>query len=251
MMVLYFSGTGNSRFVAELFRQRTGAECHSIEEAVDFAGRMARHGEIAVCYPVYCSGVPRLMREFAEEYRESFRDKQVLIFCTQMMFSGDGARSFTDLFPAGWFAVRYAEHFFMPNNLCNVLPAFTYSRRTVRRETGRAAARVERICRRLERDREKHRGFGALPRKVGYMQRRYFPATEEKARDNVRVGDACTACGLCARRCPVCNLRLVGGKLIPQGNCMFCYRCVNLCPRKAITVVYHKPVTSQYKGPSV
>ena len=107
-MVLYFSGTGNSRFVAELFRQRTGTECHSIEEAVDFAGRMARHGEIAVCYPVYCSGVPRLMREFTDEYRESFRDKQVLIFCAQMMFSGDGARSFTDLFPAGWFAVRYA-----------------------------------------------------------------------------------------------------------------------------------------------
>lgn len=29
---------------------------------------------------------------------------------------------------------------------------------------------------------------------------------------------------------------------------MFCYRCVNLCPRQAITVRYRKPVKEQYHG---
>lgn len=101
MLMLYFSGTGNSRYVAEAFSRRVGAECHSIEEAADFAARMAAHTEVAVCYPVYCSGVPRPMREFAIRYQGAFQGKQVLIFCTQMLYSGDGARAFTDLFPPG------------------------------------------------------------------------------------------------------------------------------------------------------
>ena len=35
------------------------------------------------------------------------------------MFSGDGARVFTDLLPDGYGEVIYAEHFNMPNNICN------------------------------------------------------------------------------------------------------------------------------------
>ena len=73
MLMLYFSGTGNSRYVAEAFSRRMEAECHSIEETADFAARMAAHVEVAVCYPVYCSGVPRLMREFAILYQGAFQ----------------------------------------------------------------------------------------------------------------------------------------------------------------------------------
>ena len=149
MLMLYFSGTGNSRYVAEAFSRRMEAECHSIEETADFAARLAAHVEVAVCYPVYCSGVPRLMREFAIRYQGAFQGKKVLIFCTQMLYSGDGARAFTDLFPPGWFTVLYAEHFFMPGNLCNVLPAWTFGEGFARRRAEKAEEKIERICRNL------------------------------------------------------------------------------------------------------
>ena len=32
MLTLYFSGTGNSKYAAELFAASMGGECHSIEE---------------------------------------------------------------------------------------------------------------------------------------------------------------------------------------------------------------------------
>ena len=80
------------------------------------------------------------------------------------------------------------------------------------------------------------------------MQSHYLPTTEDKARDAVTIGEGCTGCGLCASRCPAGNLLLVRGRPVPQARCMFCYRCVNLCPRQAITVCYDRTVKVQYHG---
>ena len=43
-----------------------------------------------------------------------------MILATQMMFSGDGARCFTDLLPKGYCEVLYAEQMIMPNNVNNM-----------------------------------------------------------------------------------------------------------------------------------
>ena len=120
MLMLYFSGTGNSKYIANLFSKKVNAKCYSIEENIDFKKEIKRHNTIAFCYPIYASNVPRIMREFVSKYVEELKDKKLIIFCTQLFFSGDGARVFTDLLPKGYGEVIYAEHFNMPNNICNI-----------------------------------------------------------------------------------------------------------------------------------
>ena len=135
MLMLYFSGTGNSKYIAELFCNgmtalNSPAECHSIEEKIDFGRLMTLHEVIAFCYPIYGSRVPRIMREFVQRQMEFLKDKKIIIFCTQLIFSGDGARVFTDIFPRNYLQVIYAEHFLMPNNVNNlfILPLDSESR---------------------------------------------------------------------------------------------------------------------------
>ena len=86
IIVFYFSGTGNSEFIAGQFAKRMGAECHSIEEKADFKKLFDMVDTVAVVYPVYGSCVPRIMREFAELYLDEFKEKKLIIFCTQMVF---------------------------------------------------------------------------------------------------------------------------------------------------------------------
>ena len=120
MIMLYFSGTGNSKYVAELFCRNMNASCHSIEENADFTALLASEEVIGFCYPIYGSRVPRIMREFVSVHTDSLKAKKLIIFCTQMYFSGDGARAFIDIFPRNHAEVIYAEHFLMPNNVCKV-----------------------------------------------------------------------------------------------------------------------------------
>ena len=247
MVVLYFSGTGNTKFVAETFAEQMGAECFSIEEKQAFHTILKENGSICFCYPIYCSGVPRIMREFAIKHKDALRNKRVAIFCTQAMYSGDGARAFTDIFPENWFQVIYAEHFFMPNNLCNVLPEWTFSDRVVQWEVFCAKRKIKRICRQIRRGTVRKKGFHRFSKKLGMMQRKYQLGAEEKAKHGVEVSESCITCGLCVRSCPVENF-VMADQVIPQGKCIYCYRCVNLCPKKAITVVYRKEIKKQYKG---
>ena len=39
------------------------------------------------------------------------------------------------------------------------------------------------------------------------------------------------------------------GKIEQNKQCTLCYRCVNACPKQAITVFIHSKVTRQYNGP--
>ncbi len=79
-----------------ILRKKMGAECHSIEEKIDFKQLFDLVDTVAVVYPIYGSCVPRIMREFVALYMEEFQKKKLIIFCTQMVFSGDGAKGFCE-----------------------------------------------------------------------------------------------------------------------------------------------------------
>ena len=48
------------------------------------------------------------------------------------------------------------------------------------------------------------------------------------------VGDACTGCGQCVRRCPTNNITLQTGKPVWGQDCTHCMACICYCPAEAI-----------------
>ena len=84
MIMLYFSGTGNSKYISELFCKINNAKSYSIEENIDFENIINSEEIIGFCYPIYGSRVPRIMREFVMKNKEYFKNKKVIIFCTQL-----------------------------------------------------------------------------------------------------------------------------------------------------------------------
>ena len=248
MIMFYFSATGNSKYIAELFCRNMGAMCRSIEEDTDFYNIIASEDTIGFCYPVYGSRVPRLMREFARKYVDMLKHKRLIIFCTQMCFSGDGARAFTDVFPHGFAEVIYAEHFLMPNNICNLFLVPLPSKNRIHKYLGNAQRKIETVCRDISNGVIRKRGFNPGSRLLGLIQGVFLPGIEERARDRVWIDDDCNQCGLCISMCPMNNFSVDSSKVITKNNCMMCYRCINKCPQKAIAVFLRGKVKDQYIG---
>jgi ferredoxin len=46
--------------------------------------------------------------------------------------------------------------------------------------------------------------------------------------------DACVSCGLCERVCPLNNIRLADGRPVWSNNCTHCMACISRCPKRAI-----------------
>lgn len=248
MLMLYFSGTGNSKYIAEKFAARMNAQCHSIEEKQDFDSLFLRNETVGFCYPVYGSRVPRIMREFVIRHTDALKGRKLIVFCTQLMFSGDGAAVFLDLLPKGHSGVLYAEHFNMPNNLCN-FPLFKVTNGDENKKVlSRAGKKLEKACDNIEKGIVRKRGFNFLSRCLGLIQGGPFPAMETAAAGSAKTDGGCTGCGICVQICPMNNLELIHKRVVQKDNCTLCYRCVNACPEKAITVLIHKKPVKQYKG---
>ena len=244
MIMFYFSGTGNSKYIADLFCSNMNAACHSIEENVDFKKLIIAEETIGFCYPIYFSRVPRIMREFVAKYMNLLKNKKLIVFCTQQILSGDGARAFTDLFERGYIEVIYAEHFFMPSN---IWPVETNTVK-IKQSFEKAERKIQGLCHNIENGIHRKRGFNIVSRALGLIQAPLALPIERTANNSVRINENCTNCELCVSICPMSNLALENKSIKHNHNCTVCYRCVNKCPQKAITVVFHGKVKKQYMG---
>ena len=247
MIILYFSGTGNSRFIAEQFAKRMNISAYSIEQNLDFGTLLSKEDTVAFCYPIYGSCVPRIMREFVSRYRKHLEPKKLIIFCTQMLLSGDGAKAFARLLPGCDERVIYAEHFLMPNNICNFF-LFPIREKEKIKKPAKALKKLDRVCTDIQHGIVKKRGWNVFSALLGKTQNIAFPKMEEEAKSSFQTDEGCIGCGLCVKKCPAHNLELIEGKVVQKGNCILCYRCVNLCPRQSCTVYIHKKPKKQYRG---
>ncbi|MDQ2087303.1 EFR1 family ferrodoxin [Herbivorax sp. ANBcel31] len=249
MLTLYFSGTGNSKYLAERFSEIMGGDCYSIEEEVDFENLITTASTIAFSYPIYGSCVPQILREFVTKNKNYLNEKKLIIFCTQAMFSGDGARVFIELLEGINFEVIYAEHFNMPNNIGNIPVLPIKNREQIKKAFKKVDKKLYKTCENIKNEVIKKRGFNAFSKGLGfYSQRKYFLKSEERKKKDVKISPDCIACSKCVEVCPMKNLQVIDKKIEQKGKCTLCYRCVNICPNKAITVLIHSKVKKQYKG---
>jgi len=219
MIMFYFSGTGNSKYIAELFCNYMNAECHSIEEDADFGKLIADNDTIAFCYPVYMSRVPRIMREFVGKHMALLKGKKVIIFCTQLILSGDGARAFAALFSKNYVNVIYAEHFFMPNNVSNMAILPMASDKSISKYVPKSQRKMQSVCDNIKAGKVKKRGFNVFSRFFGLFQGVFLSTLEKKANNSIKVTKDCTQCGVCVAVCPMDNFVLGGENITHNYTC--------------------------------
>ena len=65
-MVLYFSATGNTEFIAQEIARRTDDECINLLERVKENDHSPLHSEkpFVICAPVYVCEIPRFMSKY-------------------------------------------------------------------------------------------------------------------------------------------------------------------------------------------
>ena len=254
MVGIYFSGTGNSRYVAELFINEydKAAKAFSIEH--DNVIKAVKNEDMLVfAYPVQYSTVPKILRDFIIDHKELWKNKKVFVIATMGLFSGDGAGILGRLLQKCGAEILGGLHLKMPDSIGDekVLKRPLEKNKEL---VTKAEQKIRKSVNLLKSGKPTQEGIGILYRISGFFgQRLYFGHKTKNYSDKLRVDeDKCIGCGKCEKLCPMNNIKIVGKKVAQNNRCTMCYRCINNCPKQAMTLlgktVVEQSVIEKYLG---
>lgn len=250
-MLLYFSGCGNSHFVATELARLTSQRLEKIDPNAATPSLQLEDDEIlGIVCPVYAWAVPRLVSEYISRLTINKVPNYIFLACTCGDNVGRTAERFASLLKKKGLHLDAAFSFIMPETYIN-MPGFNLD------NPENANRKIEAVKQRLlmvaEKINERLRVVDVVPGKIPWVNTYIvnplfygFLITDKK----FHVTADCTHCGLCAKSCPLGNIVMEGGLPSWQGHCTNCMSCYHRCPTNAIHFGKATIGKGQYTFPS-
>lgn len=224
-MVFYFTGTGNSLYIAKQMEETP----ISIPQTIHRKTQEYSADSIGIVAPVYGHEVPAMVKEFLKN--AVFHTDYFYMILTYGNRHGGAAELAKQLCDECGIAVNYINVIVMADNW---LPGFDMNeqRKMDKRVEENMAAiladlaeRKDMISEVTDTDRAAHQQF------LDRMSQMPADAWQHL----LRVTEDCIGCRICEKVCPSASIQVIDGKAVhAPGNCQTCLACAHACPQKAI-----------------
>lgn len=237
-MILWYSGCGNSRFVADTLSKELG------DDSMIFIPEAARQGTalefgpdeiLGIVFPVYSWSVPKLVSEFLRTVSIKGKPSYIFAACTCGDQTGLTYEHLCkDLSKQGLQLDAFFS-FQMPETYIN-LPGFSLdtpenAKRKIDGTKESLSEVIGLIKQRAQGNYDKLRGSKTFL-KSNILKPLFYGLliTDRK----FHVSDACIGCGICAKNCPLQNITIENDRPKWNGHCTNCMSCYHRCPKNAI-----------------
>lgn len=253
-MIFYFSGTGNTRWVAERLGEATGERVINMAAVLDDDAtyRLAEGERLGFCFPVHGWRPPFVVRDFIRRLRlEGAEGSYVYGFAT---CGDDVGRTFEylddDLAAIG---LRAASVFSLIMPESHVFPLVDLLDTPEKAAEKKRAAR-EALAALIPYIYNKVSGLRRInesrwPRTNSWLLGAFFRRYWVSDRPFRVSRERCQHCGRCSMACPVRNIKMQDGvpTWLHNGRCTTCFSCYHHCDAHAIDFGRRtKPTTRQY-----
>ncbi len=237
-MIFYFSGTGNSLYVAKELAKATNDEAISIPMAIHDDTHEYKAQKIGLVLPVYAHDIPPLTAKFLQA--SHFEAEYFYIVLTYGNRAGCAIDACVERLKDKTEHIDYAQTLLMVDNW---LPSYD-------------------IDEQLKIDKQIPQNLSAIIQDVVAEKKWIRPCTEEdkKADEDLfskgfsfdtlceqeflegllSIDDLCIGCGICTRVCPSGCITLVNNKAKRDATknyeCTVCLACIHACPNFAISM---------------
>ena len=248
-IILYFSGTGNTKFVVnkiveEFIKGGCEIETHSIEEKISLQN--LTYDFLVLGFPKYFEYIPNNFIEYLNEnLYYSSKEIKTMIFSTgrdkMKIYFHDLEKILLDKN----YKVIITKNFQMPDSFTLNKNYKKNTRKDIRDTFENTISEIKDIVVNFLID-------NIIKEEVSDLKGSIYKTIYKiKTRDlyknsiNFSVNSNCDKFNLCVNICPTRNIEKIGEVIKFRDNCIMCCRCVNACPKNAI--LYKDREHSQYK----
>ena len=240
-MIVYFSGTGNTRWIAGQIAQAIGEELLYIPDLIregryEFTIKEGKRERMGFCFPTHGWQPPRIVRGFVR----MLRPKGEQPFCWALTTCGDSTGETMTILNKELSTIgMQADTVFsviMPESYVCLPFMKTDPEEKEKKKIAEARQQMVHIIRAIS---ERDTGVeelekGATPRLYSYVIGQYF--NQKMVNDSKFMVDAevCIQCGKCAKVCPVDNIEGTPPTWLHNGRCTSCLACYHYCPVHAV-----------------
>jgi len=232
-MVLYFTGTGNSEYCARFIADRLGEECFDLAERIkkkDFSPLESEKSWV-ICVPTYAWRIPTVVKDFISE-TELRGNKDIYFVMTCGGEVGKAEKYNKKLCEEKGMKYKGTAEIKMPENYIAMFEVT--DEKTEDSLLENADLTLESVSEKILRGEklpEVKTGSSSAFLSGPVNTLFYSLYVKDKS---FSVKKNCTSCGLCAKKCPLGNIEMKGGKPQWLGNCTHCMACICHCPVEAI-----------------
>jgi len=267
VFILYFSGTGNTDYVAKYLQRKLAtlsvdSELGSIENILP--EKSAEFDLLIIGFPIYAGATPVFFQQYLNMLPE-VNQKGIFVFCTRAMFSGHAINAvYEQLGCKGYIPLDY-KVIGMPGSdgLPFMRKSSKYVQRAINRdysnikEINEFAGRIAHVIGEISLGKDVAAMRRQAPKEIPLLNKFFqllwesaYKFAEKKIKPRFRVDEKCVQCGLCVKQCPSKNISLINGSITFNTRCYMCMRCINQCPEEAIQIGKGTVNKFRWKGPT-
>lgn len=234
-MVLYFSATGNTEFIAKEIARQLGDDCINLLKRVKENDHSPLHSEtpFIICAPVYVCEMPRFLAKYLKE--QTFTGSQDVYF----IFTSGGYCGISGVLAKSMFRkkkMNYLGHaeFRMPRNYVasDAYPMLEFEQ--VKERILDSHRKVDTVVSDIRAGRKlKARHVFLFETIITVPFNPVWSKFKYQTKDFHTTGK-CIGCGKCVKVCPLNNVSLKDGRPIWGNDCTHCMACIGNCPAEAI-----------------
>lgn len=236
-MIFYFSGTGNSLYVAKMIGNEQNEKIVSISDEMKRGKNIYEYNlkddeKIIFVYPIYAWAPPKMVTEFVSKIKfKNYQNNYTSSIATCGADIGNSNKLFNKVLGANGLKLNSGFSIPMPNNYIIMGDVDTKIDENNKLEKAKDKIKyINNIITNKEKSiYELDKGhFPILTYVVNPLFNKFALDTK-----NFHVTDECSKCGICEK---ICNSNCIKLEDKPKwyGNCTQCLACISYCPNRAI-----------------
>lgn len=231
-MIIYFSGTGNSRYAAELINFEISDKILCLNDAVNTGFRQKFNSDkpfVIVC-PTYAWRIPRVVENTIKN--STFAgNKNTYFVLTCGAGAGNAAAYAKKICDEKGLIFKGLKSVIMPENYIAMFNA--PCKEEADKIIEAATPEIIKIAETIKSDGFLYNKSGLIGKFLSGPINPVFYSLFVKSK-GFYTTNKCTSCGLCVNLCPFNNIHMENGKPIWGENCTHCMSCICRCPSEAI-----------------